>query len=147
MTAATGCVEDRRRVEIILKNRPEEQRRLRRALEEFAQVHGLPDAAVQAADLALEEHVSNVIAYAYSDKATHEIVVRLTIADGGLRIEVEDDGQPFDPLSLPAPDISLPLEERPVGGLGVHLIRKFMEAVDYRRDAGKNILRMRKRLN
>ena len=131
-------------MELILKNKPEEKRRLLQALEDFARQHQLPPAVVQAADLALEEHLTNVMAYAYEDAAPHEILVRLTIESGRMQIEVEDDGRPFNPLTRPPVDTSAPLEERPIGGLGIHLIRRFMDEVDYRREAGRNILRMRK---
>lgn len=131
-------------MELILKNKPEEKQRLLPALEEFARQHQLPPKVVQAADLALEEHLTNVLAYAYDDAAPHEIVVRLTLETHRLQIEVEDDGLPFNPLSRTPVDISPPLEEKPIGGLGIHLIRRFMDEVDYRREEGKNILRMRK---
>jgi anti-sigma regulatory factor (Ser/Thr protein kinase) len=61
-----------------------------------------------------------------------------------LRIEVEDDGRPFDPLAHSAPDLSQPLDKRPVGGMGIHMIRKSMDRVEYRRADGKNILTMTK---
>jgi anti-sigma regulatory factor (Ser/Thr protein kinase) len=133
-------------LELILQNRPEEKERLRPALEEFARQHCLPPAALHAADLALEEHVTNVVAYAYDDGASHEIRIRLALENQCLQIEIEDDGRPYDPLSRPPVDTSVPLEEKPIGGLGIHLIRSFMDEVEYRREAGKNILRMRKRV-
>jgi len=133
-------------LELVLKNQPEELPRLRRALEDFAREHALPERAVQAADLALEEHLTNVLAYAYADQAAHDILIRLAIEGRSLQIEVADDGRPFNPLSRPAPDTSLPLDHRPPGGLGIHLIRQFMDELDYRREADRNILRMRKRL-
>jgi len=133
-------------LELILQNRPEETQRLLLALEEFARQHHLAPAALQAADLALEEHVTNVMSYGYDDAAPHVILIRLSVENQRLQIEVEDDGRPHDPLSRPPVNTSVPLEEKPIGGLGVHLIRSLMDEVDYRREAGKNILRMRKRL-
>ena len=121
--------------------------RLHRALEEFARQHAVPDRALRAADLAIEEHLTNVRGYAYQDKAAHDILVRLTIEGRCLQVEVADDGLSFNPLSQPAPDTSLPLDQRLPGGLGIHLIRQFMDQLDYRREADKNILRMRKRLD
>jgi len=133
-------------LELILQNRPEEKQRLLSALEEFARQHHLAPAVLRAADLALEEHLTNVLNYAYEDAAPHEIRIRLTLDNQRLQIEVEDDGRPYDPLSHPPVDTSVPLEQKPIGGLGIHLIRSVMDEVDYRREAGKNILRMRKRL-
>ena len=134
-------------MELVLKNQPEELPRVRRALEDFARQHAAPDRAVRAADLALEEHLANVLAYAYQDKAAHDIFIRFTIEGRCLQIEVADDGRPFNPLSRPAPDTSLPLDQRSPGGLGIHLIRHSMDELNYRRQADQNILRMRKRLD
>jgi anti-sigma regulatory factor (Ser/Thr protein kinase) len=133
-------------LEIVLTNRPEEQPRLLRALEAFAAEHRLPAKVLQAADLALEEHVTNVLKYAYVDTAPHEIRVCLSCDGGALYVEVADDGRAFNPLEVPPVDTSIPLEERPIGGLGIHLMRRFMDTLDYRRESGRNILRMTKRL-
>ena len=133
-------------MEVVLTNRPEEKPRLLRALEAFAAEHRLPAKVLQAADLALEEHVTNVLKYAYADTAPHQIRVRLSCDERTLHVEVEDDGRAFNPLDVPPVDTSVPLERRPVGGLGIHLMRQFMDALDYRREGGRNILRMTKRL-
>ena len=133
-------------MEIVLTNRPEEKPRLLRALEAFATEHRLPAKVLQAADLALEEHVTNVWHYAYADAALHEIRVRLSCDERALLVEVEDDGRAFNSLDVPPVDTSVSLEQRPVGGLGIHLMRQFMDTLDYRREGGRNILRMTKRL-
>jgi len=133
-------------LEIILKNQPAEIQQLFKALQKFAAQHDLPAKAVQAADLALEEHVTNVLKHGYTDEAVHEIRVRFSCIDRRLGIEVEDDGRPFNPLEQPEVDTSVPLEERPVGGLGVHLMRQFMDALEYDRVGDRNVLRMTKRL-
>jgi anti-sigma regulatory factor (Ser/Thr protein kinase) len=134
-------------VEIVLTNQPAQRQRLLTALEAFAREHHLPAAVRRAADLALEEHLTNIRNYAYENGSRHSIRVRLEVESGYLTVEVEDDGKAFDPLQVPPANTSLPLEKKPVGGLGVHLIRKFMDDVHYRREADKNILRMRKRLD
>jgi len=134
------------RLEIILKNRPEEKKRLLQALQGFAVEHQLPAPAIQAADLALEEHLTNVMSYGYTDAASHDIHIRLSCDDRSLLIEVEDDGREFDPLTCPKVDTSVPLDERNIGGLGIHLMRQFMDALEYRREGDRNILRLTKRL-
>ena len=133
-------------MEIVLTNRPEGKQRLLRALEAFAAEHRLPAKVLQATDLALEEHLTNVSKCAYADTALHEIRVRLSCDERALHVEVEDDGRAFNPLDVPPVDTSVSLEQRPIGGLGVHLMRQFMDALDYRREGGRNILRMTKRL-
>lgn len=133
-------------MEIILKNRPEEKRKLLAALESFVCAHQLPPAAGRAADLALEEHLTNVMEYAYDDRREHEIRVRLDVNGAHLVVEVEDDGRAFDPTQAPEADTSLPLDQRPIGGLGIHFIRRCMDEVRYQRQANRNVLRMIKRL-
>lgn len=134
------------RLEIVLTNRPDEMKRLLQALEAFATEHRLPAKVLQAADLALAEHVTNVLKYAYADSTAHEIRVRLSCDEGVLHAEVQDDGRAFNPLEVPPVDTSVPLEQRSLGGLGIHLMRQFMDTLDYRREGGRNILRMTKRL-
>lgn len=116
------------------------------ALLEFARDYRLPESVLQAADLSLEEYLTNVMEYGFDDSRDHEILVRLEIANDELQIEVEDDGRSFNPLESPEPDIHLPLSERPIGGLGIHLIRKFMDGLGYRREGNRNVFRMCKRL-
>ena len=134
-------------METTLKNQPGETQRLFKALQEFAARQNLPVKAVQAADLALQEHVTNVLTYGYVDTAAHEIRVRFSCKGGLLEIEVEDDAEAFNPLEQADVDTKIPLEERPVGGLGIHLMRKFMDSLDYRRVEDHNVLRMSKRLD
>jgi len=133
-------------VEIVLTNQSAHREALLSALDTFAREKHLAVSVRQAADLALEEHLTNVLHYAYQDSGRHEIRVRLELEQGYLVIEIEDDGKAFDPLSLPEVDTSRPLDQKPMGGLGIHLIRKFMDEVRYRREANKNILHLRKRL-
>jgi anti-sigma regulatory factor (Ser/Thr protein kinase) len=133
-------------LEIILKNRPEEKQRLLAALESFASAQQLPKAAFQAADLVLEEHLTNVMSYAYDDRREHEIRVCLEASATQLVVEVEDDGRAFDPTQAPEMDTSLPLDQRPIGGLGIHFIRRCMDEVRYQRRGNRNVLRMVKRL-
>jgi anti-sigma regulatory factor (Ser/Thr protein kinase) len=134
-------------VEIVLTNQPEDRQNLAAALEAFARQNQLPARVLQAADLSLEEHITNILRYAYDDAQPRRICVRLDVLGGCLQIEVADDGRPFDPLQKPRVDTSLPLEDKPVGGLGIHLIRQFMDEIQYCREANLNILRLRKRIN
>ena len=96
--------------------------------------------------LALEEHLTNILSHGYNDKLEHQIRVWVQLNTPELRVEVEDDGRPFNPLEQPSPDLSQPIEERPVGGLGIYMMRKSLDGMEYRRQAGKNILAMSKRI-
>src|SRR5262249_53582087 len=90
--------------------------------------------------LALEEIVTNIIKYAYSDPGVHEIRFAASLTAQHVVLRFVDDGHAFDPLSAPAPDLEQPLEERPIGGLGIELVRKLADRMEYARAAARNTL-------
>ena len=106
----------------------------------FAEKEGFQKETLGQIRLACEEALVNVINYAYPGKEGMFAVLCDTAGDGKISIEIADTGIPFDPLSLPAPDTSLPIEQRKIGGLGIFMVRKIMNEVHYRRDNGYNIL-------
>jgi sigma-B regulation protein RsbU (phosphoserine phosphatase) len=106
----------------------------------------IPPPQVMSFNLALEEWIVNVISYAYADSSEHAIELRLWRGPDCVRIEIEDDGKPFDPTAQAAADTTLALEHRPIGGLGIHFIRKTMDRFAYRRDPGHNIVTLVKNL-
>src|ERR1039458_8449308 len=110
--------------ELTLANQRSEVARLQDQLESFARQHGLAARGLHDLQLALEEHLANILAYGYDDTLAHQIRIRLRLQAAELRVEVEDDGHPFNPLEQPAPDLSKPIDERPIGGLGIHMMRK-----------------------
>lgn len=96
--------------------------------------------------LVSEEALINIINYAY-DKEVGELKISCeTINDDTIFIEISDTGVAFDPLQKEDPDITLPIEEREVGGLGIFIIKTIMDTVDYKREDGKNILTLTKKL-
>ena len=101
---------------------------------------------IRMVDLALEETITNTIKYGYDDAAEHLIGISLYCTPVELHIEVVDDGHEFNPLEHPEPDAGTPLEDRKPGGLGISFLRKLFDDVRYQRDAGKNLLILRKRL-
>ena len=115
---------------------------LAEAVERFATEHRLPAEAANALCVCVDEAVSNAIAHGYPDGARGEIAVRLRRRPNCVVIEIEDDGALFDPLQAPPPDLSLPLEKRPIGGLGIHLIRNLMDELSYVRRDGRNLLKL-----
>ena len=128
-------------MQIALKNQPSEKQKVVQALDQFGREHHLPANVVQAADLALEEHLTNLMSYGLADNRDHTIQVRFSLRPDFI-IEVEDDGPPFNPLQLPPVDTTVPLEQRPIGGLGIHLMRQFMDGIEYNSEGGRNVLRM-----
>jgi anti-sigma regulatory factor (Ser/Thr protein kinase) len=109
-------------------------------LDAFCATHAISRRMVHRFNLALEEVLTNVIAHAFPTAGGHEIDVRIAYRDGSLQATVSDDGVAFDPLSQPAPDLHVPLEQRRIGGLGIHLLRTLAASVDYRRDGNRNVL-------
>jgi serine/threonine-protein kinase RsbW len=95
-------------------------------------------------NLVLEEAVSNIIFYAFSDENVHEIDIEMAQNKNNLVITIADDGKPFDPSQTKQPDITLPAEEREIGGLGIFLIGKIMDEIKYKRDNNKNLLTLTK---
>lgn len=95
--------------------------------------------------LAVEELVTNCIKYAYDDTSEHWIRIGLDLSADAMAVSIQDDGHPFDPWSLPEPDTSLPIEDRPIGGLGIHLLRNLFDTLDYSRVDGHNLVVLWKR--
>ena len=133
-------------LELTLLNRRSEIARLQDRLESFGREQGLAARAVHDVQLALEEHLTNILAYGYDDELEHQIRVLVQLEASELRLEVADDGHPFNPLAQPEPDVSKPIAERPIGGLGIHMMRKSLDGMEYRRADGKNFLTMVKRI-
>ena len=129
-----------------LANRLEEIERLTTAIEAFVAKHQLPDEVAFAFNLSLDELVTNVILYAFPDVQEHTIDVRLRLEDGIMHAELSDDGRAFDPLSVPPPNLDAPIEERRIGGLGLHIVREMMDELTYAREGGRNVLRLAKRV-
>ena len=134
-------------VSISLLNHRREVERLTGLVEQFGEAHRLAADDVSAVNLLLDEIVINIISHGYDDQREHQILVTLALENGVLAIRVEDDGRPFNPLDVPGPNLDLPIEERPIGGLGVYIARSIADQMDYRRDAGRNVLTMRKRMS
>ena len=106
----------------------------------------LDSSAVQSLVLAMEEAVVNVLMYAYPEKTVGIVDVQATLYPDSIEFTVTDAGKPFDPTAAPRADISLGLEDRPVGGLGIHLVRTIMDSVRYSREGGRNILKLTKNI-
>ena len=96
--------------------------------------------------LAIEEIVINCIHYGYDDDREHTIWITLTMAEQTLAVSIVDDGRPFDPMAAPAPDLSLEIQDRHAGGLGIHLLRNLADRFSYERLDGTNRITLEKKL-
>ena len=123
-----------------IKNDLCELERVARALSDFIKKHRLPAPVLNSVDLALEEVLTNIIFYGYRDQESHCIDIRIFLRDKQILVEVEDDGQEFNPLTVPQPDTESAIAERPVGGLGVHLVRCMMDEIRYHYKNRRNCL-------
>ncbi|MCK9172027.1 MAG: SpoIIE family protein phosphatase [Desulfuromonas thiophila] len=123
---------------LVLTNHLSELPRLVAWLEELHRKLAWPLEVLQQLNLVLEEWLVNVISYAFDDTQLHEIELRLWHRADQIRLEVCDDGRPFDPTAQPEPDLSLPIEQRPIGGLGLHFILNSLDEVRYQRQGGRN---------
>jgi len=101
---------------------------------------GAPARTVQRLLLAVEELYTNVVKYAFEDQAEKPVSVTVEGSAGLVRVRLCDQGKPFDPLDFPAPDISLDLDHKQPGRLGIHLVRKLIERVSYARENDSNCI-------
>ena len=97
-------------------------------------------------NLVFDELLSNIVSYAFEDEESHVIRIRIELAGHRLAVTIRDDGTPFNPFALDRPDTSLSIEEREIGGLGVHLVSNVMDEVSYSRLASDNVVTLVKYL-
>jgi serine/threonine-protein kinase RsbW len=120
--------------------RPSEVVRAVEALRVLCHTAGLPEERAHDVCLALDEVLANVIRHGYKGDPRGAIHVLADLRDSELVLEVRDQARAFDPLSAPAPDLDRPVHERPIGGLGIHLVRSLVDHLEYAREQGENRL-------
>lgn len=121
---------------------------LAEAVEGYLEAESLPAKLAFQLNLVLDELLTNTVNYGCAGREGGcSVVVRLRREPGEIVVLLEDDTMPFNPLDAPPPDLDKSLEDRPIGGLGVHLVRTTMDRLAYRHEAGLNRLAMRKRLD
>lgn len=113
-------------------------------IEELGEELSLSAETTMNINLALEEAIANIIMYAYPPEEQHSILLRVTATEKQLIFLLTDRGASFDPTQVDDVDITLPIEERPVGGLGIFLIRSIMNEISYQRIDNENQLIMKK---
>jgi serine/threonine-protein kinase RsbW len=92
---------------------------------------GMDEREAYAVQMATDEACSNIIEYAYSGITGGSIEIDCRPANGALEIVIQDDGKPFDPATIPEPDVHAALKDRHIGGLGLYLMRKLMDEVRF----------------
>ena len=129
-------------MQIQLLNRLDELERLAVAMDQLGKDWGIPANYIMELNLAVEELFTNIVFYAYDDQEKHEIEILFEHPETGcILITLSDDGKAFNPLENPTGDnLVKSLEEREIGGLGIHLVRKMVSHIEYKRLDGRNIL-------
>src|SRR5207248_1982265 len=118
--------------------------RIAPVIEKFCAERGLGGNVAHAVNLALDELLTNTISYGYGDATQHLIDIALTLTRERLTVTIRDDAAPFDPTTAAAPDLDAKIDERAMGGLGIHIVRTIMDQVEYRRVNGHNELTLTK---
>lgn len=130
-----------------LRNHMTELKKIHGFCETFSGMQGLSKKTRFQIILCIEEQVTNIITHGYQDCDEHWIKIALsTMKADTLVVCIEDDGLPFNPVEASTPDLEEPLEERKIGGLGIHLTKHFMDKIEYQRRGTSNVLVMTKNL-
>ena len=127
-----------------LKNDLSELETLSQNLNKFGQDTGLSEDDLKDINVCLDELFTNIVSYGFKDGEQHVIKFTFKVDKNVLTIFIEDDGIPFNPLEKENPEVPKDLVDAKIGGLGIHIVRKFMDDIHYRRDRNNNNLRLTK---
>ena len=131
-------------VRVTVKNRIEDLLRVNSVFESFATQHDIGGRLRYHLLVSIEEILTNIIKYGFDEEGIHPIHVTFRHINGHIEMEFEDRGREFNPLEIGEPDLDTPIENRQLGGLGIHLVRQMMDEAKYRREGDRNILMLRK---
>ena len=139
---------DDRQLSMTIKNEVSEIERFQGQFADFAAEQGISPTIMQKVQVVLEEVLSNIIFYAFDDNKDHEIEITMDINEEhlNLTIVIIDDGLPFNPLEAEKPDTRLALQDREIGGLGIHLVINLMDEVTYERRGEQNVITLTKKI-
>lgn len=113
----------------------------------FAEANTVPAPIRRSLNVALDELLQNTIAHGFAGRQGGAMTIAVELGTDRLTVTLTDNGRPFNPLVTAAPDTARSIEERPVGGLGIHLVRQLMDEVHYHRRGGRNVVVLVKRLS
>ncbi len=120
--------------------------RVNAAFGEFADAHAVPASIRRSMNVVLDELLTNTVRYGFAGREGGEVTIDVELRTDRLSVTLTDDGKPFNPLGAAAPDTALPMEERQIGGLGIHLVRRMMDEVSYHRRTDRNVVILAKLL-
>ena len=131
-------------VKLTVKNRIEDLLRVNSIFESFATQHDIRGKLRYHLLVSIEEILTNIIKYGFDEQGVHPIHITFRNDSGAIEMEFEDRGREFNPLEVGEPDIDTPIEDRQLGGLGIHLVKNMVDVAQYRRVGDRNILLLRK---
>ena len=112
----------------------------------FAEEHALSAKVRRSINVALDDLLANALTHGNTGRDPCSVTVEVKLDEERVTVILTDDGPPFDPFAQEAPDTSLSIEDRPIGGLGIHLVEQLMDKVDYQRRDGHNVVVLVKEL-
>ena len=115
-------------------------------IDDFCAARDVPPAVAYAVNLSLDELLTNTINYGCDDGARHRIDIAVRVDGGAMIVEITDDARPFDPSEAARPDTDMPVEDRPIGGLGIHFVREMMDGFRYCRSGERNVVTLTKNI-
>ena len=136
----------RMRQSIVLSNDTKEVTKLNAFVEKVCETVGLPKADMMKVKVSIEEAVVNVMNYAYPPDTRGDVTIEAVSNDVRLKFSIIDSGKPFDPTVQADVDTTLSAKDRSIGGLGIHIVRQFMDSINYERIDNRNVLTLRKKL-
>ena len=131
---------------ISITNKIENLEKVASFIEQFCNENNLNDYISFDLHLVEDEITSNIINYAFDDNLEHIIDISIELEAGNVKMQFIDDGKEFNILKAKEANVDLPLEERPIGGLGIFLVKQKMDFINYERKEKKNILTLTKRI-
>lgn len=120
--------------------------KVKAAVERFAETHDVPADVRRSLKVALDELLANAFSHGMARRDDRSVTVEVALDGDRLTVTLTDDGPPFDPFGQAAPDTTLAVDERPIGGLGIHLVRELMDEVSYERRNEQNVVVLVKQL-
>lgn len=139
--------EDRKRLCLKIPNQISAIAAAEDRFQEFAAENGLHDTDRQTISMVLDDLLNNVISYAFPEGGEEEIMLNIDIIQSRLVLTIKDNGIPFNPFNAAEPDIELSIDERSIGGLGIHLVRQSMDDYVYQRRSNSNVVILAKTLH
>jgi anti-sigma regulatory factor (Ser/Thr protein kinase) len=133
-------------MQICIRNDIAEMAAVRNAIREFAAANQLNPEVLFALELCFEELVTNVILHGCKGDRFHSIEISLSMERETVVMQIKDDGIAFDPTRAQPPDLDVPPEHRRIGGLGIHLVRNYVDRMEYTRDGAFNLVTLKKQL-